>query len=103
MKQEIEQLLHAALARLSGTVLPADTSLDNLGVERTRDAANGDFATNIAMRLAKIARKPPRELAEAIVGALQQDAAVEKVEIAGSGFINFFLARCARQRRAAHP
>jgi arginyl-tRNA synthetase len=64
-------------------------------VERTRDAANGDFATNIAMRLAKVARKPPRELAEAIVKALQQDAAVEKVEIAGSGFINFFLARDA--------
>jgi len=51
LKQEIEQLLHAALARLSGTVLPAGTPLDNLGVERTRDAANGDFATNVAMRL----------------------------------------------------
>ena len=96
MKQEIEQLLHAALARLSGTVLPADTPLDNLGVERTRDAANGDFATNVAMRLSKLARKPPRELATAIVGALQQDAAIEKVEIAGAGFINFFLARDAQ-------
>jgi arginyl-tRNA synthetase len=96
MKQEIEQLLRAALARLTGTLLPADTALDNLGVERTRDAANGDFATNVAMRLAKIARKPPRELAQAIVDALEQDAAIDKVEIAGAGFINFFLARDAQ-------
>jgi len=95
LKQEIEQLLHAALARLSGTVLPADAPLGNLGVERTRDAANGDFATNIAMRLARQARRSPRELAQAIVEALQQDAAIEKVEIAGAGFINFFLARDA--------
>jgi arginyl-tRNA synthetase len=96
MKQEIEQLLHAAVARLKGDVLPADLVLDSLGVERTRDAANGDFATNLAMRLAKAARKPPRTLAEAIVRVLEQDPAIEKVEIAGAGFINFFLARDAQ-------
>ncbi len=92
MKQEIEQLLHAALARLPAGLLPADTPLDNLGIERTRDAANGDFATNVAMRLAKLARKPPRELAQAIVAALPESAAIARVEIAGAGFINFYLA-----------
>jgi arginyl-tRNA synthetase len=96
MKQEIEQLLHAAVARLKGNMLPADLTLDSVGVERTRDAANGDFATNLAMRLAKKAGKPPRELAGAIVEALEQDPAIEKVEIAGAGFINFFLARDAQ-------
>ena len=96
MKETIEQLLHAALARLKGELLPADLPLDNLGVERTRDAANGDFATNIAMRLAKLARKPPRAVAEAIVSQLPSDAAIEKVEIAGAGFINFFLAKAAQ-------
>ncbi len=96
MKPEIEQLLHAALARLKGSVLPDDLTIDSLGVERTRDAGNGDFATNLAMRLARGARKPPRELAQAIVGALEKDAAIEKVEIAGAGFINFFLARDAQ-------
>ena len=96
MKQEIEQLLHAAVERLKGSVLPADLALDSVGVERTRDATNGDFATNLAMRLAKQAGKPPRVLAEAIVQALEQDAAIEKVEIAGAGFINFFLARDAQ-------
>ena len=70
MKQDIEQLLHAALTRLKGSLLPADFAVTNLGVERTRDAANGDFATNIAMRLAKASGKSPREVAQAIVAAL---------------------------------
>jgi arginyl-tRNA synthetase len=96
LKQEIEQLLHAALARLKGNLLPADLPLDNLGVERTRDAANGDFATNLAMRLAKQARKSPRDLALAIVGAMEVSPAVERVEVAGAGFINFFLAAQAQ-------
>jgi arginyl-tRNA synthetase len=96
LKQAIEQLLHAALARLKGDLLPADIPTDNLGVERTRDAANGDFATNLAMRLAKLARKPPRELAQAIVDALEDDPAIDRVEIAGAGFINFFLAAKAQ-------
>jgi arginyl-tRNA synthetase len=96
LKQAIEQLLHAALARLKGDLLPADIPTDNLGVERTRDASNGDFATNLAMRLAKLARKPPRELAQAIVAAMEKDPAVARVEIAGAGFINFFLAAQAQ-------
>ncbi|MEO6185844.1 MAG: arginine--tRNA ligase [Steroidobacteraceae bacterium] len=96
MKQEIEQLLHAAVARLKGDLLPADFVADNLGVERTRDAANGDFATNLAMRLAKAARKPPRELAQAIVAVLPASPHVTRVEIAGAGFINFYLAAQAQ-------
>jgi arginyl-tRNA synthetase len=96
LKQTIESLLRAALARLTGTALPADIPTDNLGVERTRDATNGDFATNIAMRLAKSAGKPPREIARLIVDALEKNAAVERVEIAGAGFINFHLASQAQ-------
>jgi arginyl-tRNA synthetase len=92
LKQDIEQLLHAALTHLKGTLLPDDTRLDNLGIERTRDAANGDFATNIAMRLAKGAGKSPRELAQAIVAAMPTSPALQRVAIAGAGFINFFLA-----------
>jgi arginyl-tRNA synthetase len=96
LKQQIEQVLHAALARLKGNLLPADIPTDNLGVERTRDAANGDFATNLAMRLAKLTRKPPRELALAIVDAMEKHPTIERVEIAGAGFINFFLAAQAQ-------
>ena len=95
MKQDIEQLLRTAVASLTGQ-LPADLPLDNLGVERTRDASNGDFATNLAMRLAKAARRPPHDLAQAIVAALPAHPGIERVEIAGAGFINFHLARAAQ-------
>ncbi len=60
-------------------------------VERTRDASHGDFASNIAMRLAKPARQAPRELAAAIVEALETGEDIEQVDIAGPGFINFRL------------
>jgi arginyl-tRNA synthetase len=60
-------------------------------VERTKDAQHGDFATNLAMHLAKTARQNPRKLAAALAAALPQDPSVAKVEIAGAGFINFFL------------
>jgi arginyl-tRNA synthetase len=95
LKQAIEQLLHAALVKLQGNLIPADTALDNLGIERTRDATKGDFATNIAMRLARIAGKPPRVLAQAIVDAMPTSPALHRIEIAGAGFINFFMANDA--------
>ncbi|MGE0387822.1 MAG: arginine--tRNA ligase [Gammaproteobacteria bacterium] len=61
-------------------------------VERTRDPSHGDFATNVALVLAKPAGMPPRALAERIRAALPADRAVTRTEIAGPGFINFFLA-----------
>ncbi|HSC48557.1 MAG TPA: arginine--tRNA ligase, partial [Gammaproteobacteria bacterium] len=61
-------------------------------LERTRDRTHGDFATNVALILAKSAGKKPRELAAAIVAALPASPLVERTEIAGPGFINFFLA-----------
>jgi arginyl-tRNA synthetase len=64
-------------------------------VERARDAQHGDFASNIAMRLAKQARKNPRELAQAIIAALPVNSLVAKAELAGAGFINFRLAKDA--------
>ncbi|MGI9248771.1 MAG: arginine--tRNA ligase, partial [Woeseiaceae bacterium] len=72
----------------------ADLSIENT-VERTRDASHGDFASNIAMRLAKPARKSPRDIATSIVEALSNDADVEKIDIAGPGFINFHLSPAA--------
>jgi arginyl-tRNA synthetase len=66
-------------------------------VERTRDASHGDFACNIAMRLARSARKNPRELAAAIIAALPDSELIDKVEIAGPGFINFTVSPAALQ------
>lgn len=91
LKIQIEQLVQAAIATLPSDILPTDIALPAIEVERTRDAAHGDFATNIALQLAKPARKNPRQLAQAIVTALPSSELVSKVEIAGPGFINFHL------------
>ena len=91
MKQQLEQLLASALAALSGTVLPEPPAPEAVVVERTRDARHGDFATNVALRLARAARSNPRALAERIVAALPASPLVQRTEIAGAGFINFFL------------
>jgi arginyl-tRNA synthetase len=91
LKQELEQLLVAALARLEGKELPGAVDAALVSVERTRDAGHGDFATNIALRLAKGVGLSPRVLAAAIVRELPASPQVGKVEIAGAGFINFHL------------
>lgn len=91
MKYQIEQLIRAALATLPADILPADIVRPVVDVERTRDAAHGDFATNIALQLAKPARRNPRQLAQAILDALPASELVGKAEIAGPGFINFHL------------
>ena len=91
MKQEIEQLLARAVASLVGGVLPEPPPPGALVLERTRDPQHGDFATNAALRLAKPAGLKPRELAQKIVAALPASPLVARTEIAGAGFINFFL------------
>ena len=101
LKQELEQLLLSALARLAGGVLPQMPAPSAVVVERTRDAQHGDFATNVALRLAKAARRNPRELAAAIVAALPESPLVARSEVAGAGFINFHLAPQAYARELA--
>ena len=91
MKQQLEQLLLAALRGLPAGTLPEAPEPAAISVERTRDPKHGDFATNVALRLAKPARRNPRELAQAIVAALPANALVARTEVAGAGFINFFL------------
>jgi arginyl-tRNA synthetase len=91
LKTLIETLLRRALDALPESLVPATQRGLAIEVERTKDAQHGDFATNLAMHLAKTARQNPRKLAEALAAALPQDPAVAKVEIAGAGFINFFL------------
>jgi arginyl-tRNA synthetase len=92
VKDAIEKLIAAALARLPAGLLPGAVDPAWIVAERTRDASHGDFASNIALRLAKSARRNPRELAAAIVAALPPDPLVVRAEVAGAGFINFFLA-----------
>jgi len=97
LKYQIEQLVRAALATLPPDILPADIVRPPVDVERTRDPAHGDFATNIALQLAKPARTNPRKLAQAIVEALPASELIARVELAGPGFINFHLSPNAYQ------
>jgi arginyl-tRNA synthetase len=104
MKQELEQLLRAALAGLSGGIGGEAPAASSVVVERARDAQHGDFASNVALRLAKAARRNPRELAAAIVAALPASPLIRRAEVAGAGFINFYLApeAYARELTAIH-
>ena len=108
MKEKIRELLEQAVSALreDGTLSPEVHP--EIQVERTRDPAHGDFATNLALVLARPARRKPRELAEALVAALPPSELVAKVEIAGPGFVNFFLSDAAwhqsvREALAAGP
>ncbi len=69
--------------------------IPRIQIEPTKDKQHGDFATNIALVLSKALQRKPREVAELIVQALPPSADIQKVEIAGPGFINFFLSSSA--------
>jgi arginyl-tRNA synthetase len=91
MKSDIKQLLEQAISQLKAqNTIPADTPV-NIQIERCRDAAHGDFASNIAMTLAKAAKIAPRNLAQQLVDSLDLPSSICAVEIAGPGFINFTL------------
>src|ERR1700724_2948849 len=70
---------------------PDDIDLSRVVVEPPRDASHGDMATNAAMVLAKEAKSKPRDLAEAIAAKVRADPLIDKVDIAGPGFINLTL------------
>jgi arginyl-tRNA synthetase len=95
VKSDLERLLREALRSLVPHVLSEAVDPAQVVVERARDTQHGDFQSNIAMRIAKAARKNPRELAQALVAALPESALVSSAEVAGAGFINFRLAKDA--------
>ncbi|MDH3316591.1 MAG: arginine--tRNA ligase [Gammaproteobacteria bacterium] len=97
MKSLIDDMLAKAL-----DALRAEGALDDDGeikaqVERSRDDRHGDFASAVALNLARLMKRKPREIAEQIVARLPESIGVSKVEVAGPGFINFFLEKSARQ------
>ncbi len=90
MKDALQQLISQAIQSLidNGSL---SVDMPVIKIDRTRDKSHGDFAANVAMMLAKPARKNPREIATQIIAALPENDFVEKVEIAGPGFINFYV------------
>ncbi|MBL4712512.1 MAG: arginine--tRNA ligase, partial [Gammaproteobacteria bacterium] len=102
MKTSIESLLVQALDQLIADGIITDKPA--LQITRTKDAAHGDFTCNVAMMLAKQAGRAPREIAQTIIDAIasinannqnSNNNVIEKIEIAGPGFINFFLAQAS--------
>ena len=99
MKQQIEQLLAQAIARLPEGADNAQLREVRPVLERARDPKHGDYASNIAMQLASTLRKKPRDIAAAIIDALPESGLLSGVEIAGPGFINFRLSEDAFNRQ----
>ena len=96
VKSQIRALLNEAIDQLREQgVIPADLSTPDFVVEHPKARNQGDFATNVAMMLAKPAGTNPRALAEAILAAIPGNDVIGKAEIAGPGFINFTLAEGA--------
>jgi arginyl-tRNA synthetase len=91
MKQEISQLIENALQAMRQQGLLPEDSHPSIQIEHTRDKQFGDFACNVAMLLAKPLQKAPRAVAEQIIAHLPQDPLISRVDIAGPGFINFFV------------
>jgi arginyl-tRNA synthetase len=91
MKDQIEKFVADAIAKLPGIDEHPDIAGLRPEIERTRESQHGDYACNIAMRLAKPLRVKPRDLAQSIVDRLPVSDAIDRTEIAGPGFINFYL------------
>ncbi len=96
MKPELERLIADALQTLVGPLFATPPDPASITIERSRDPGHGDYSSNVALRLAKQARRSPRDLAQAIVQALPRSELVTRVEVAGAGFINFHLAASAQ-------
>ncbi|WP_298771548.1 arginine--tRNA ligase [uncultured Shewanella sp.] len=91
MKSHTQSLLADAITSLKQQgIIPEDFEA-RIQVDRTKDKSHGDFATNLAMMLTKVAKKNPRDIAQLIIDNLPPSSHVAKVEIAGPGFINFFI------------
>lgn len=97
MKLEIQSLLHDAVKLLGEELNNSDLAHAQPSIERARDPKFGDFATNIAMVLAKRAGLKPRDMAQRLSEMIGQSPLIDRIEIAGPGFINFYLDSSAHQ------
>ena len=76
--------------------LSSNAALDEITLERPKNRDHGDYATSIALALAKSAGKPPRQIAEIIAGLLKSNEIIERIDIAGPGFINITLVKASQ-------
>lgn len=83
-KEKLKEIIDASLVK-------QDIKDVNYIIEIPNDKKNGDFSTNVAMELTRVLRKNPREIAERLVTNIEENNIIERIEIAGPGFINFYL------------
>ncbi|MBI3480205.1 MAG: arginine--tRNA ligase [Nitrosomonadales bacterium] len=91
-KSHLSELFAQALREVA-----PDVAQSEILIERPKLAAHGDYACNLAMQLAKPLRKSPRDIAQALIAALPESDVIAKLEIAGAGFINVFIATAAKR------
>ncbi|MCC6418646.1 MAG: arginine--tRNA ligase, partial [Gemmataceae bacterium] len=90
IRDELKRLVEAAIQQAMERGTLPSVPIPEVVLEHPARSEQGDFATNIAMRLQKAVGKPPREVAGAITHHLELPASVSAVQVAGPGFINFF-------------
>ncbi len=91
MPETIEELVKQAIAAAQAAGELPEFEVGDFGIERPADTTNGDWTSTVAMRSARLAHMAPAKIAEAIVTNMPQNDAVSKCEVAGPGFINFYL------------
>src|SRR5947207_1561145 len=96
LRSELSASLQAAVARIA-----PHEKLASLPLERPKQAQHGDYSSNAALQLAKTLKRNPREIAAAIAKAVEASPWLDRVEVAGAGFINLFLSAAARQEVVA--
>ncbi|HEU0189063.1 MAG TPA: arginine--tRNA ligase [Gallionella sp.] len=96
-KSHLSELFAQALREVAPELANNGATQTEILIERPKLATHGDYACNLAMQLAKPLRKPPRDIAKALIAALPESDAIEKLEIAGAGFINVFITTAAKQ------
>jgi len=97
MKQHIADLIQDAIDALKDAGEFDADLVAKIQIDNTKDKQHGDFACNVALTLAKVARRKPRDIAQLICSHLPASASVTKTQIAGPGFINFFISQDATQ------
>ena len=97
IREQLESIVNQAVASAIADGTLAMEEAPQAALERPRDLSNGDWASTVAMRSAKLAHKNPRDIAAAVVDHLPENDVIDTVEVAGPGFINFRLANTALQ------
>ncbi len=91
MKDYIQNMLRTAVKKIDTAHDVPATLLEKIRVERTKDRSHGDYAANTAMMLAKNLHKKPADIAQSLIEVMEHDSRIAKIEIAGPGFMNFFV------------